>query len=310
MFTDIAAGPWQPAWIVQLGSQAVHIRNSIVDIYRQGQLNLLPPDQSQPWVVNASLDYFGNLPDNATLTYVLNDLQNHTISSGALSDVNTTNATITGSTIIPDGTVDLWWPSQLGPQNLYYITISLQSSAKVSLASVTKRIGFRTIVLNETPISDAQLALGIAAGNNWHFEINGHEFYAKGSNFIPPDPFWARVTPQRIEQLFQSVVTGNQNMLRVWASGAYSPDFMYDLADEYGILLWSEFEFGDALYPVDQAFLDNVRAEAEYNVRRVNHHPSLALWAVSIAIPLRVHCGHLLTYVLLTRAATNWRTWN
>lgn len=59
---------------------------------------------------------------------------------------------------------------------------------------------------------------------------------------------------------------------RVWASGAYSPDFLYDLADEKGILLWSEFEFGDALYPVDQPFLDNVREEAEYNVRRVNHH--------------------------------------
>ncbi|KAK1024674.1 hypothetical protein LTR33_017868, partial [Friedmanniomyces endolithicus] len=273
---------WGPAfapWIVQLDSQAVHIRNSIVDIYRQGQLNLLPPDQSQPWVMNASLNYFGILPNNATLSYVLTDLQNRTISSGALSDVNTTNATVTGTTMIPDGAVDLWWPSQLGPQNLYYITISLQSSSKTTVASVTKRVGFRTIVLNETPISDVQLAQGIAAGNNWHFEINGHEFYAKGSNFIPPDPFWARVTPQRIEQLFQSVMAGNQNMLRVWASGAYSPDFIYDLADEYGILLWSEFEFGDALYPVDQAFLDNVRAEAEYNVRRVNHHPSLALWA-------------------------------
>jgi beta-mannosidase len=68
-------------------------------------------------------------------------------------------------------------------------------------------------------------------------------------------------------------------MLRVWASGAYSPDFLYDLADEMGILLWSEFEFGDALYPVDNDFLENVREEAEYQVRRVNHHPSLALWA-------------------------------
>ncbi len=82
-----------------------------------------------------------------------------------------------------------------------------------------------------------------------------------------------------MQQLFQSVVDGNQNMLRVWASGAYSPDFMYDLADEMGILLWSEFEFGDALYPVDSDFLENVRQEAIYNVRRVNHHPSLALWA-------------------------------
>jgi len=61
-------------------------------------------------------------------------------------------------------------------------------------------------------------------------------------------------------------------MLRVWASGAYSPDFIYDLADEKGILLWSEFEFGDALYPVNEEFLENVAAEANYNVRRVNHH--------------------------------------
>ncbi len=68
-------------------------------------------------------------------------------------------------------------------------------------------------------------------------------------------------------------------MLRVWASGAYTPDFIYDMADQEGILMWSEFEFGDALYPVDQEFIENVIEEATYNVRRVNHHPSLALWA-------------------------------
>ena len=67
-----------------------------------------------------------------------------------------------------------------------------------------------------------------------------------------------------MEQLFQSVVGGNQNMLRVWASGAYTPDFIHDIADEMGVLLWSEFEFGDALYPVTQEFLENVREEAEY----------------------------------------------
>jgi beta-mannosidase len=129
------------------------------------------------------------------------------------------------------------------------------------------------------PISDSQLALGIAPGNNWHFEVNGREFYAKGSNFIPPDAFWPRVTKTKMLQLFQSIVDGNQNMLRVWASGAYTPDFIYDIADEMGILLWSEFEFGDSLYPVGHEFLENVYEEAVYNVRRVNHHPSLALWA-------------------------------
>jgi beta-mannosidase len=68
------------------------------------------------------------------------------------------------------------------------------------------------------------------------------------------------------------VFFANLDVFLAQASGAYSPDFLYDLADERGILLWSEFEFGDALYPVDEGFLENVREEAEYNVRRVNHH--------------------------------------
>lgn len=273
------AGPWQPAWIVQLKTSEVYVRNSLVDIYRQGQLNNLPPDQSQPWVVNASLDYFGTLQSGVSLNYVLVDSDNNTICTGPLSGVNTTDATVTGVTTIEPSTVEMWWPNTLGPQNLYNLTISLIDSHNRSLATVEKRVGFRTIVLNEGVITQEQINQGIAPGNNWHFEINGHEFYAKGSNFIPPDAFWPRVTEEKMRQLFDAVVVGNQQMLRVWASGAYLPDFLYDLADEYGILLWSEFEFGDALYPVNEEFLANVREEAEYNVRRVNHHPSLAFWA-------------------------------
>ena len=232
------AGPWQPAYIVQLESNQVHVRNSILDIYRKGQLNNLPPDQSQPWVVNASLDYFGTLQKGATLSYVLRDVNNKTVSKGSFENVNSTDDTVTGAAMIAKDLVDLWWPSQLGPQTLYWMTVNLESSDGSSLATVNKRLGFRTIVLNETPISKKQLAQGVAPGNNWHFEINGHEFYAKGSNFIPPDAFWPRVTVGRLDQLFNSVIDGNQQMLRVWASGAYSPDFMYDLADEKGILLW------------------------------------------------------------------------
>ncbi|KAI9665657.1 MAG: hypothetical protein M1821_003591 [Bathelium mastoideum] len=273
------AGPWQPAYVVQLPSPGVYVHNSMFDIYREGQLPLLLPDQTAPWVVNASLDYVGSAPSSVGLTYTLKDSSNQTVSSGTLNDVNITDSTMTGMVTLPDGSVDLWWPNGLGNQTLYYLTVSAVGSGNSTLASVTKRTAFRTIVLNEFPITDLQLSQGVAPGNNWHFEINGHEFYAKGSNFIPPDAFWPRVTQDRIESLFQSVIDANQNMLRVWASGAYSPDFLYDLGDQMGILLWSEFEFGDALYPVDADFLENCREEAYYQVRRNNHHPSLALWA-------------------------------
>lgn len=276
------AGPWKPAYVVQLQrSKNLYVLNTDLDIYRQGQINHLIPDQSQPWVVNASIDYLGDLPEGASMTIEIReaDEPDYGLGTTSFDNVTTSGNSITGTILIDSQAPKLWWPNGLGDQNLYIITVNVIDKNNITLATVTKRSGFRTIVLNRTNITESQLKLGIAPGANWHFEVNGHEFYAKGSNFIPPDAFWPRVTKERMNRLFDSIVAGNQNMLRVWASGAYLPDFIYDIADERGVLLWSEFEFSDDLYPVDQGFLDNVAEEVIYNVRRVNHHPSLALWA-------------------------------
>ncbi|RAL17317.1 beta-mannosidase mndA, partial [Aspergillus homomorphus CBS 101889] len=275
------AGPWKPGYVVQLKkAEKVYVRNTDVDIYRRGQINYLPPDQSQPWVVNASIDYLGTLPESPSMVVQVKDLQTgKTLASRSLANITVTEGSVTGVTVLDGVTPELWWPQGMGAQHLYNVTISVTDGANHSIAEVTKRTGFRTIFLNQRNITDDQLAQGIAPGANWHFEVNGQEFYAKGSNLIPPDSFWTRVTEETMTRLFDAVVAGNQNMLRVWSSGAYLHDYIYDLADEKGILLWSEFQFSDALYPTDQAFLENVAAEVVYNVRRVNHHPSLALWA-------------------------------
>ncbi|KAI1141502.1 glycoside hydrolase family 2 protein [Hypoxylon sp. FL0543] len=274
------AGIWQKAWVVQLSEDEVYVRNSVFDLYREGQLNNLPPDQTANWVLNASVDVIGVVPEGASLNFKITDVATgEDAGSGDLVNITNHGDVITGSAVLSAEDYKLWWPSGLGAQNLYNITIELVSESGKSLSSVTKRTGFRTIVLNMGVVSDEEVAKGVAPGNHWHFEVNGQPFYAKGSNFIPPDAFWPRVTPARIRQLFNSAIAGNQNMLRVWSSGAYSPDFMYDIADELGILLWSEFQFGDAFYPTDPEFLENTRLEAVYQVRRVNHHPSLALWA-------------------------------
>ncbi|KAJ5621146.1 hypothetical protein N7510_005130 [Penicillium lagena] len=275
------AGPWRDAYLVQFEREkSVYVLNTDLDIHRQGQINHIAPDQSQPWIVNASIDFIGSLPSNPSMTIEVRDVESGKIlRSESVDKVNVSKMAITGSMAIDANVPNLWWPNGLGKQNLYYVTVTIHDKQEQALASVTKRTGFRTIFLNRSNITDAQLAQGIAPGANWHFEINGHEFYAKGANLIPPDAFWPRVTEAKMQRLFSAVVAAHQNMLRVWASGAYIPDFMYDIADENGVLLWSEFEFSDALYPVNQEFLDNVAAEVVYNVRRVNHHPSLALWA-------------------------------
>ncbi|KAF7368767.1 Glycoside hydrolase family 2 protein [Mycena venus] len=279
----VPAGPWQPIYAVQLIPGEVHINNALIDIYRKGQQNNLPPDQSQPWVFNASLDFFGTLPSipgfNVGMSLSLTDANGKHILTQSLGGITKSAGTITGSTSIAASAVQLWWPNEMGAQTLYTATITLTGLLGVPITSVTKSVGFRTIVLNLSPVSDAELALGVAPGAHWHFEVNGQPFYAKGANFVPPDPLWPRVNDTKIEQLFDLAKASHMNMFRVWASGAYLPDWIYDAADRTGILLWSEFEFSDAEYPNATSYLQNYEAEAYYNTRRVNHHPSLALWA-------------------------------
>ncbi|MFP4375108.1 MAG: glycoside hydrolase family 2 protein, partial [Spirochaetaceae bacterium] len=42
--------------------------------------------------------------------------------------------------------------------------------------------------------------------------------------------------------------------------------------------VWQDFMFSCSLYPADPSFLDSVRREVDYQVRRLQHHPSIALW--------------------------------
>ncbi|CAG2181954.1 unnamed protein product [Oppiella nova] len=69
------------------------------------------------------------------------------------------------------------------------------------------------------------------------------------------------------------------NMMRVWGGGVYESDLFYQLADEYGIMIWQDFMFACALYPANKEFLDSVQKEVITQVRRLQHHPSIAIWA-------------------------------
>jgi len=163
---------------------------------------------------------------------------------------------------------DLWWPAGMGAQNLTTVRIDLYQKGKL-LDSVAKRIGFRTLALEQKEDD---------WGRSFRFVVNGVPFFAKGGNWIPADSFPPRVTRQKYETLLRDCVAANMNMLRVWGGGIYeSPDF-YDLCDELGLLVWQDFMYACAMFPGDAAFLENVEAEAEQVVRELRHRPAIALW--------------------------------
>ena len=162
---------------------------------------------------------------------------------------------------------ELWWSNGLGEPHLY--TISGVLDIKGRKVSTDTRIGIRTLELVRE--KDDQ-------GTSFYFKLNGHPVFMKGANYIPNDVFLPRVTDENYRAVVETAKNSNNNMLRVWGGGIYENDIFYDLCDENGILVWQDFMFACAMFPGDEAFLENVRQEAIDNVKRLRNHPSIALW--------------------------------
>ena len=162
----------------------------------------------------------------------------------------------------------LWMPNGWGEPALYDFEISVKAEGK-QVASEKKRIGLRDIKVVLEDDKD---------GKAFYFVVNGQPMFAKGSNFIPNDAFLPKVTPARYHQLMKDVKDANHNLIRVWGGGIYEDNSFYEAADEMGILVWQDFIFACTTYPSDPNFLRRVAEEAEYNIKRLRNHASLAMW--------------------------------
>jgi len=139
------------------------------------------------------------------------------------------------------------------------------------LDHVEQRLGLRRLRLVQEPLEGEP-------GTSFLFEANNTPIFCGGANWIPADSFTPRVTRERYGQLLKLAAEANMTMLRVWGGGIYEDDAFYDGCDELGLLVWQDFMFACGSYPAHPKFLASVRSEAEANVRRLRHHPSLAIW--------------------------------
>ncbi|OCH87882.1 glycoside hydrolase [Obba rivulosa] len=308
----VPSGIFKPAYLVTLSESSSHsissapashpllasesggifIEESSLEISKVGQTPISTPDQNADWLVNVTLAVRSAIAgEHPTVTISIPELH---VTSKPLPvpsiAVSTKSPTfVSASFTIPDSIPERWFTHDLGTPKLYNftVTLALSSGESAQTASFTTRSGFRTIQLVQTPYSQEDIETrGITPGDQWHFVINGNTFYTKGTNIIPFDPFYARMTSGQVRWIIESAVKSGQNMLRVWGGGIYQPsdeltgvyDF-YSACDELGILAWSEMIFSDATYPVDSWLLDSIDPEVRQNLRRINKHPSNAQWA-------------------------------
>ena len=191
-------------------------------------------------------------------------------------------AQIRGRILIDNNIVSVkvkpWWPNGLGEQKLYYLTATVRTSSGQT-AEKSIRMGFRTVNLVQDRLKITNLTHPNIEAYSFYFTVNEVPIYSKGSNWIPAHVLNEALTEGYIRDLLRSAKLANMNMLRVWGGGIYESDTFYQLADEYGILIWQDFMFACALYPNDSRFLQSVRTEIRQQIRRLQHHPSIILWA-------------------------------
>lgn len=158
----------------------------------------------------------------------------------------------------------LWWTHDLGEANLYEIKCELIQGGLVQ--ELTEKIGLRNIVFHQ----DA---------NGSYFVLNGIPIATKGANLMPLEFMSGLLKTNAYETLITNTRKANMNMLRVNGVGKYQEDVFYDLCDENGILVWQDFMFTDASYPLNsEKFMEMFLPEAKAQLIRLRNHPSIALW--------------------------------
>jgi len=165
------------------------------------------------------------------------------------------------------GSVQRWWPWDLGDQPLYDLAVTLESDER--LDEWAGRIGFRSIDLDTTPEAD---------GRAFTFVVAGQPVFARGFNWIPDDLLVHRVTRDDYRARLQDAKDAGATLIRVWGGGIFEKDEFYEVCDELGLMVWQDCLFACAAYPETEEFTEQVRAEVHQNAVRLMPHPSLVLW--------------------------------
>jgi len=107
-------------------------------------------------------------------------------------------------------------------------------------------------------------------------KVNGVRIACRGGSWGMDDSR-KRVSRERLEPYFRLHRDANLNIIRNWV-GQSTEEVFYDLADEYGLLVWNDFWESTQNYNVEAQdpvlFLDNARD----TILRFRNHPSIALW--------------------------------
>ena len=156
----------------------------------------------------------------------------------------------------------LWWPKNYGGQPLYRLRVELLDADRL-LDWEEKTIGIRELVRT----------------GDMRFRVNHREIKLWGGNMVPFWGFTHRWDAGRCAEAMERIANLNMNVLRIWGGGMQYGDSFYEICDRLGVMVYQDFFLHWAYYPEEEDYRRNYVREAEYQIRRLKHHPCILLWS-------------------------------
>ncbi len=169
----------------------------------------------------------------------------------------------------------LWWPAGEGDPELYTLEVILNG-----VVAHSQRVGFRRVRL----VMHAGAWQGPAGFPKSRseppitLEVNGRVIFARGSNWVCPEIFPGKISEETYRPLLELARAAHFNLLRTWGGAIINKESFYEICDELGLLVWTEFPLACNLYDGDGEYLRVLDQESRSIIRRVRQHASLALW--------------------------------
>lgn len=217
----------------------------------------------------------GNDIDDKRFEWTLTDPDGKTIlrEEGKVTDL--------ASGSFPVENPQLWWTHDHGLPALYESRLVLLDAGGNILDIDQQKIGFRRmrLVMYEGAWSQPDTFPKGRSNPPITIELNGRRIFAKGSNWVNPDIFPGTITRDRYEGLIENGLKLNFNIFRVWGGGIVNKEAFYDICDEKGMLVWTEFPLACNDYKGTPAYLSILKQESGAIIERIRKHPSNAIWS-------------------------------
>jgi beta-mannosidase len=169
---------------------------------------------------------------------------------------------------------ELWYPWDLGDQNLYIANVSVKSSENKLLDADNTIFGIRELKMEMNPgFSKDEVE------NPWTVMINGkRHFIRSGTWGGPPDIFFGRATDEKYEELVRLAKAANLNNLRIFGWHPTEIPYFYELCNRAGITVWQDIlPIASLSLPKSEEFKEAIFSEAISVVKDLRNHPCMVI---------------------------------